>query len=864
MREGTATNPASPATPALVRLPPRPTRLIGREREVAALRELFLRDDVRLVTITGPPGVGKTRLAVEVGASMTDAFADGVVFVDLSAIRNPSHVSYAIVQALSIEDETDPQEPLPPVWLSDFLLTRRMALILDNFEQVIEAAPMLGDLLGDCVGLKVLATSRAPLQVLWEREFPITPLLVANRSSKLPGTSSAIQLFAERVAAVRPSFVLDEDASRIAHLICTRVDGLPLAIELVAGHARHFPLPILVEQLDRGLDVLSGGGKDRPPRHHDLRKAIAWSYDLLPLELQVLFRRLTVFAGTFGIEAAEAICAYDISLDIYTALEALADRNLLRPYSSGKDVRFFLLQTLREFGQKALESAGEADSIRHRHLMHVVRVAEQAWDGLNGRDQLDWLVRLDLEYDNIREAVVWALSHERTEEVVQIAASLRSFWWLRGHLHEARSWIEEVLDSASGLPPVIAARGLFIAGYLAWREYDLRASKLYFDRALQLSLETHDMTGTADGLLGVGLASSMEGNQAAAEGHFRDALAVCRSLQDTHRTAVVLARLGWILAGLARFTEAQEVLQEARTLGTERGDRRTVAMSLNGLGAVAAYQDDLEGAKAHFVKSLHEYEQLGSSLGTVGALNNLGTIALFLYHFDEAREYLSRSQETSVSIYGRRNPHVLTNLGIADEIEGAFHQAAAFYRDSRNVDDEAGIPVSPSYIEEAAGVAVGLGDAQKAALLMGAAEAHRIRKSSADTVFERKVRELRIQRILKSMQKAQFDASVAQGRLMSFEDALRIADSVVRESSVNRVGPMTVPSRTVSPLSRREGQVAGLISEGRSNRDIAKRLFISERTADTHVQHILNKLGFNSRTQIAAWAMQHGLASPTT
>jgi len=428
------------------------TPLLGREREVAAVAGLLARDGVRLVTLTGPGGVGKTRLAIEIAGRRSDASPDGAVFVGLAPVADPALVVPAIAQALGVREAED--RPLAQR-VADALRLRRLVLVLDNCEHVLDAAPVVAELLAACPDLTVLATSRVRLRLSAEQEYPVPPLALTDAADADAADHlhpAALRLFADRARAVQPDFALTPENAPVVADICRRLDGLPLAIELAAARIKVVPPPALLARLERRLPLLTGGGRDMPARHRTMRDTIAWSYDLLLPDEQSLFRRRAVFVGGFDLAAAEAVAARDGSSgdEVFDGVAALVEQSLLRQEEgAGGDPRFGMLETVREFGLDRLVADGDEVAVRDRHAVWCLRVIETAWPPRATTSRSgEALARLDAERDNVRAALAWVIARADADSALRLAGGLAEHWWLRGTFSEGRSW----LDRAMALP----------------------------------------------------------------------------------------------------------------------------------------------------------------------------------------------------------------------------------------------------------------------------------------------------------------------------------------------------------------------------------------------------------------------------
>jgi predicted ATPase/class 3 adenylate cyclase len=486
-------------------LPIQPTPLIGREKEVAEVCERLVRLEVRLVTLTGAGGTGKTRLGLQAAAELTEEFHEGVFFVSLAAIRDPQLVVSAMAGTLGVKEEGG--QPLLES-LKSYLAERRMLLLVDNFEQVLEAAPMVTELLSSAPNLKVLATSRTPLRLYGEHEYPVPPLALPD-PGQLPSVErltqyEAVRLFVERAQAAKADFSITNESAPAVAEICHRLDGLPLAIELAAARIKLLTVQAMLARLGNRLRLLTGGARDLPERQRTLRSTIEWSYGLLEEGEKVLFARLSAFAGGRTLEAMEAICdaGGDLAVDVLDGLTSLVDKSLLKQEEgAGGEPRFVMLETIHEFAREKLRESGEAEDIRRLHAEYFLALAEEAEPAVEGEQQPAWLDRLEEEHDNIRAALSWSLGQDRDPELaLQMGAALGEFWYLRGHFSEARRWLEEALAESGGTPTAAHARSLQRVSWLAFLQGDL-------DRAEEASEEGLGLEGVELFRTGGGTAS---------------------------------------------------------------------------------------------------------------------------------------------------------------------------------------------------------------------------------------------------------------------------------------------------------------------------------------------------------------------
>ncbi len=783
--------PPSPPAPARGRppgdrpasnLPTPPTPLIGRERDASEVRQRLLNSHVRLLTLTGPPGIGKTRLALYVAREVLEQFRDGVFFVDLAPITDPALVISAIAERLAVKEAG--RRTLRELIAHD-LRDKQVLLVLDNFEQVMEAAPEISALLEACPRIKVMVTSRASLRLSWEHEFPVPPLEVPSLAplpplEALPGYS-AIALFVDRARAVRPDFALTPGNGRPAAEICARLEGMPLAIRLAAARVKLFCPKVILDRLWPRLDLLAGGERDVPPRQQTLRGAIAWSYGLLGAETRVLFERLSVFNGNFSLEAVERVCTPegDLGAPLLEGLAALVDQSLLRRASTTDAAsRFRMLGVIREFAAEQLTARGDAERLRRRHAGFCVALAETAQTKLESPDQDVWLGRLELEHDNLRGALGWAIEREEAEIALLLAAALTRFWLMRGHHTEARGWLDRALAVGGGAPTLARAKALRAAAHLSWIQGDYsRAAKLA-EESLVLSRELGDTYGIPFSLHSLGLHAYLTGDHGRGEALLEESLSLARAQGDAWLVSLVLTTLGRVVSRQGDSTRAARLLEESLGVAQSIGDKWLVSFALASLGTVRCRQGDFERAAVLFGESLSLARTLGDRWWLAWSLEGMAEVAQNRGQPERAARLLATAQALRDLIHAPPIPPERADLA---RVEAAARRAldeqvfAAAWNAGR------AMPLEQATEEALAGVAP-----------------HRLRAPGADMV-----------------------------------------------------------------LTHRQHEVAALIVQGCTNRDIANKLVITERTAATHVQNILNRLGFNSRSQIAAWAAERGLNPPS-
>ena len=781
-------------------LPAQLTTFIGRERDVITLRTILQRSDVRLVTLTGTGGVGKTRLGLKVASEVFDEFTDGVFFVSLAPISNPDLVIPTIAEVLGIREVGD---RILLDLLKAYLLDKSMLLLLDNFEQVIPAAVQVSDLLLACPQLKVVVTSRAVLHVRGEQEFSVPPLAVPD-PQHLPDLVALSQyevvtLFLQRAQAAMPDFQMNEaNAATIAE-ICIHLDGLPLAIELAAARIKLLPPQAMLTRLEQRLHVLIGGPRDVPVRQQTLRNTIAWSYHLLDTQEQQLFRRLSVFVGGCTLEAVESVC-YETQQEALSALSEIAsllDKSLLQRVANEGEARLMMLETIREYGLECLRESGEATLIQSEHAQYFLSMAEELEPHYFGAQATAVLDQLEREFENIRAALTWLARSGEKELALRLMVASWWFWFARSHLSEGRQWFEQLLRSNEEVADPVRARALIDVGWFAFQQEDYAHAKNWLSEGLSIFRQLGDKKNTGFSLYRLGLVAWREENYLALQAFAEEALNIFNEVGFQEGIADTLLLLSKIYSEREEYASAYSKAEQALTLFREIDDRWAIAYSLIILADVVFKQGD-----AITARKLTE-ESLTISIG----LGYMRIIAVSLEHLAEILAALGEPAKAA-RLWG-------TVEALRD---GAIASGSFLLPNMRSNQRE-------SYHRSMAAVRSILGE----------------------TSFATAWAEGR------AMSPAQ--ALAAQGSVFPYTST---------PSRPSPTLPAKSRSSYPDELTEREVEVLRLVASGLTNERVAEQLVISSRTVNSHLTSIYAKIGVSTRSAATISALRREGAATGT
>ncbi|GHO99732.1 hypothetical protein KSF_097800 [Reticulibacter mediterranei] len=812
------------------------TSFIGREQEIATICALLRRPEVRLLSLVGTGGVGKTRLSLQVAACLRKDFADQIYFVSLMETSNPNLVIPTIARTLGLEEAGG--RPLLE-HVQAFLKERRMLLLLDNFEQVVEAAPMLADLLSACPDLKVLATSRAVLHISGEHTFSVPPLALPDAASQ-PIMEDidrypAITLFSERARAVLPEFLLNKENSAVVAEICIHLDGLPLAIELAAPRLKVLSPTMLLERLSHRLQVLTHGMRDAPTRQQTLLNTLEWSYRLLNPSEQQLFRFLSIFVGGCTLPALEEsweLAGHMQNERLLEGVTSLHDKSMLyRANREAEEPRLLLLRTVREYGLQCLTLAGELEQAQWAHAIYYLRLAEEAEPELKGPQPRPWLERLQREHDNLREALCFFIAQGETNRGTEMAQrmgkALERFWIIGGHVKEGRDLLELALKSKQKVSAPIRGYALCILSALARYQGDFQAAVAACEESLSIFRDLGDPVGIAESLYRLGFVAWMRGDAATARSYYGESLTVAQGEQCRDVRSETL----YCFANLAFFERdtslARRLIEESLELSRALDDSNNIAAALSLFGWVVLLQGDVAAARALQEESLIAVRALGNQRGIAHTLGALAEIA-----------------------YGM----------------GDFEQACTYYEESLTIilklDDRWILAI---YLEGLARADAALGEMIRAVQILSAVDVlRRVIGASMTAPLTKDVRERTLAMLHERLGERAFAAAWAEGQTMSPEQAIAARHRAPRVAALplveKRPAMKLLRERSLhDDLTPRERDVLRLVAQGLTDVQVAEQLVISPRTVNFHLTSIYRKLQISSRSAATRYVLEHQL-----
>ena len=853
-------------------LPTQLTPLIGRDREVAALCALLRQSEVRLLTIVGTGGIGKTRLGLQVATNLLDTFSDGVCLVLLATIRDADLVASSLAQRLGVKEVgTEPLLGLLKVHLRD----KQLLLVLDNFEQVVAAAPLLTDLLEACPCLKILITSRESLHVRGEQELPLAPLALPDLK-QLPSIEAvaqygAVALFLQRAQAVKPDFQLTGANARGVAEMCARLDGLPLALELAAARLKHLSLPALLARLEHRLEMLTQGPRDVHARQQTLRNTIQWSYDLLREQEQRLFRRLALFVGGCTLEAIEALStALDgESGQVLDGIASLIDKSLLRhSEQEAREPRFLMLETIREYGLEALSSHGEMTTARQAHASYYLALAEAAARGYTSAQFAEWLERLGQEHDNLRAALEWSLDPAQGVNLLEMAyrlgGALTEFWWVRGFYSEARAFLELVLARSEGIPLSLRAKTLAAAASFADEQGDVDRAGTLWQESLALYRNLGDIRGIASSLRGLGGIAMSAGDHIAGRSLLEESLSLTKEAGDLEATA-------WSLLSLADKASSEDyqrgcsLAEESLAIFRQLEHKRGIAACLNKLALILCFRAQWDHPNVHrwLDESLAICTELGDKEGMAWNGWVRGWVAFKQGDTQRAHDLI---EKVVVLIRELEMPwHLcwaLAFLGRVKAQQGDFAGAHALLEESlaeaRTLDDL----VQAMCLERLAVVVASQGEHTWTARLLSVAASLREHCGIPAWPIERTDYEPAMAAARTNLGEQATALAWDEGRSMTFEQVLTEAGrSAISPQVSAEPAPKATLKQATYPagLTDREVEVLRLVAQGLSNAEIAEQLVISLLTVKAHMRSLYNKLSISSRSAATRYAMEHQL-----
>lgn len=840
-------------------MPLYPTRLLGREDDLFRLEHLFLGGQARLVTVVGPGGVGKTRVAVAAAQALSGRFRDGAHFVELAPVDDVEHVPGAVARALGLDL---PGNRAPLDALHAALRGRDILLVLDNFEHLLPAAPLVETLLSAGPRVRALLTGREATRLGTERIYSLEPLAVPGVAQDgdvaAAGACAAVQLFIERAQAVEPTFFLNLGNVRAVTGLCRRLDGLPLALELTAARARLLSPGAMLARLERQLTIPELPAGSRPARHRTLRAALDWSARLLEPPEREALETLGVFVGSFTLEAAEEVTGLGArTLDV---LASLTDKHLVRGVGGTHDPRFSLLETIREYALTRLDQRGALQGVRSRHARHYLALAEQRSPDLHGDAEAEAAALLDEEHGNLRAALLWADEMDSTL-LARLALALAPFWTLRGHEAEGRRWLERALSQADGDPLEVRARLWRAAGLAAMLQGDRSRARTALGTALHLQEELSDTLGQAAARLDLGLVERTAGHLREAAQQYEAAADLFVAASDPWGEVVCTVNLANTAVHRDFGPRMIARLVTALTVCEQRGHDSAVATVFENLGIIARHRGEPNLARAHHTAALALRRKLGDVTNAAFSLLRLGEVAADEGDLARAERLFSDSLGTLRARQGQQwVAGACAPLARLHARQGAHGRAAEVALDGLASAEATGGRGEAAQLLHVLALVLGAYEAWPlAAEVLGAAAAVQgdieLPLGPADQAAHTQV----IREVRAHLDSADFAAAQARGQLVPFTGLSAWAHLLLDPAMRPAPGPTRAASPGVDTLSRRERDTLRLLAQGHTDKVIGRALGIAERTARHHVTSVLSKLGARTRAQAVALAGEQGL-----
>jgi predicted ATPase/DNA-binding CsgD family transcriptional regulator len=834
--------------------------IIGRDTDLERVVTLLLEPNTRLLTLTGPAGVGKTSLALEVARAAHGMFPDGVWFVDLSATREANAVLIHVARACGLRDSAASARTV----LTSFLRESSTLLVLDNLEQIPEVGVCVAELLGAVESVRVLATSRQALHLRTERRYPVRPLTLPKNASKLEQLEGnpSVALFLARAREINPDYRLTNDNAPVIAQLCARLDGLPLALELAASRTDVVSPATILARLEAHDAVPTISASDTPERHRSLQAALDWGFDLLDDAHKTLFRKLGAFSGTFDAESASVVAdTASLGLDALMGLALLADHNLLVPLPGGK-ARFRMLVTVRDYALERLQAAGESPAVRSKHAEHFLELSQTLARHIHQPQVTTAVERFDLERENIDEALRWLFQHAATDDARRSALCLtvsrRHYWRMTGQWNEAQRWYRTALEHAGDANVDLRSKVMAYMAVNAISWMDFPAAQTLVNDALSLSrtLETDRLTGEI--LLTLALFHESRGEVKLAQPIVVEALEIARKHGDQSEIATALIMLASLAFRDGRLDEAEGIWNESIELLRQTDDLRAIAGCLNNLAALSYQRGDLKGAQLRLEEALELCEQIKDGYWSAIISGNLGINLVQLGDFDRAETRLEEALERlrQISHLNLRLMNVLYHLGSLDVKRGrirlGIERLLEFMSNSHDIE---------SIVDGAHCLATRLvsrGRAENAAALLGAAR--HLLETQAVTLDASDQAEVDATHVTvrAALDPETFQRQWTRGLQTPLHTLFEEIRDTISEEPVP-ASPSSSLERDPPSLSARELEVLLLVTRGLSNKVIARELEVSPHTVKFHLTSVFNKLGCNSRAEAVRIGIERGL-----